>query len=112
MHLIPQNETIPRKLQFILRKTNDHSGEIQFVPFFWHVERTGASFIQQICDQGYELKPSSVLKTKNQIDIFYRRMSGLSATAQEFWDAEKECKEAVNQIWLSYNDGNMSKPCT
>ena len=100
MHLIPQNETIPRKLQFILRKTNDHSGEIQFVPFFWHVERTGASFIHQICDQAYELrlKPSSVLKTKKQIDIFHRRMSGLSATAQEFWDAEKDCKEYARKL--------------
>ena len=98
MHFMPQNETIPRKLQFILRKTNDHSGEIQFVPFFWHVERTGASFIHQICDQAYELKPSSVLKTKKQIDIFHRRMSGLSATAQEFWDAEKDCKEYARKL--------------
>ena len=81
---ILQNKTIPRKLRFILGVNEVSNGYSQFVPFFWHIEKTGAKLIQQICNQKYELKPSFILRTKKEIDIFHHRLSGLSATAQEY----------------------------
>ena len=95
---ILQNKTIPRKLRFILGVNEVSNGYSQFVPFFWHIEKTGAKLIQQICNQKYELKPSFILRTKKEIDIFHHRLSGLSATAQEYWDAEKQCKAYAKKL--------------
>ena len=95
---ILQNNTIPQKLRFMLRTNDAHSGNSHFVSFFWHIPKTGDSIVQQVCNRGYELKPRSILRTKKEIEILYRRMSGLSATAEEFWEAEKECKEHAKRL--------------
>ena len=99
---IYKQTSLPKDFDFILPLESTKS---QYVRFFWHIHKTGGSYVRKVANLGYKLKPRAMLGSEKEIDLMHRRMCGISITPQERLDANKSCHDHARNLLKSSKIG-------
>ena len=94
-HYIVKHKQFPEELQFILPFDNGNS---QYVRFFWHIHKTGGSYVRKVTNLGYKLRPRAMIGSEKEINTLYRRMSGIKATPEELLEANRSCHDHARKL--------------
>ena len=97
-HSLLPKKKLPWDLRFILPLNGTKLTAGQFVPFFWHIHKTGGSYVRKVCNLGYKLKPKAMLGSQKEINMLYRRMSGLPETEEDHREAVAECQNHAENL--------------